>query len=443
MTESVRQPSTGVATIESIDHEGIGVAHVDGKVTFIEGGITGERVAFARRRSRGHFDLATVTEVLAESSQRVRPRCAYFGTCGGCAMQHVEPAAQVAAKQRVLEDNLQRIGKVAPESILPPIHGPSWGYRHRARIGVHYVAKKGGVLVGFHERKSSFVADVRSCEVLPPAVSRLIVPLREMFTTMALRERLPQVELAVGEAVTILVLRHLEPVGEEDRAKLRAFADRHGIQWWLQPKGPDTAHPFYPEDAPALDYRLPEFGLSIGFRPTEFTQVNMAVNRLLVKRAVDLLDPQPGERVGDLFCGLGNFTLAIASRGAQVVGMEGAATLTARGEENARANGLQDLASFVTYDLYTDAPGALVRLGKVDRLLIDPPRDGAMEICKALPESGALNRIVYVSCSPATLSRDAGVLVNVKGYRLLAAGVVNMFPHTGHVESIAVFGRGE
>ena len=441
MTEARRSASTGVATIESIDHEGVGVAHVEGKVTFIEGGITGERVAFARRRSRGNFDLAMVTEVLAESSQRVRPRCAHFGTCGGCAMQHVEPSAQVAAKQRVLEDNLARIGKVVPASVLPPIQGPAWGYRHRARLSVHYVAKKGGVLVGFHERKSSFVADIRSCEVLPPAVSRLIVPLRELFTTMALRERLPQVELAVGEAVTALVLRHLEPLGEEDRAKLRAFADRHGIQWWLQPKGPDTAHPFYPEDAPALDYRLPEFGLTIGFGPTEFTQVNAAVNRVLVKRAVDLLDPRPGERVGDLFCGLGNFTLAIASRGARVVGVEGAATLTARGEENARANGLEDLAGFLAYDLYADAAGALGRLGPVDRLLIDPPRDGAVEICKALADAGAPSRIVYVSCSPSTLARDAGVLVNVKGYRLLAAGVVNMFPHTGHVESIAVFSR--
>lgn len=441
MTEPPRKASTGVAVVESIDQEGVGVAHVDGKVTFLEGGITGERVAFARRRSRGNFDLGTVTEVLAESSQRVRPRCAYFGTCGGCAMQHVEPAAQVAAKQRVLEDNLARIGKVAPESILPPIHGPAWGYRHRARLSVHYVAKKGGVLVGFHERKSSFVADIRSCEVLPPAVSRLIVPLRELFTTMAIRERMPQVELAVGEAVTILVLRHLEPVEEEDRARLRAFADRHGIQWWLQPKGPDTAHRFYPEAAPALGYRMPEFGLSIGFRPTEFTQVNAAVNRALVKRAVDLLAPRPGERVGDLFCGLGNFTLAIASRGAAVVGMEGLASLTARGEENARANGLAGLATFLTYDLYTDAAGALARLGPVDKLLVDPPRDGAVEICKALPEAGGPSRIVYVSCSPSTLARDAGVLVNVKGYRLAAAGVVNMFPHTGHVESIAVFSR--
>jgi 23S rRNA (uracil1939-C5)-methyltransferase len=297
------------------------------------------------------------------------------------------------------------------------------------------------VLVGFHERKSSYVADVRSCEVLPPAVSRLIVPLREMFTTMDLRDRLPQVELAVGEAVTVLVLRHLEPLGEDDKSKLRTFADRHGIQWWLQPKGPDTAHPFHPEVAPALDYRLPEFGLAIGFRPTEFTQVNAAVNRALVRRAVDLLDPRPGERVGDLFCGLGNFTLAIASRGATAVGVEGAASLTARGEENARANGLEGLASFLACDLYTDAPGALAKLGPVDRLLVDPPRDGAVEICKALPDAGAPKRIVYVSCSPSTLARDAGVLVNVKGYRLRAAGVVNMFPHTGHVESIAVFDR--
>jgi 23S rRNA (uracil1939-C5)-methyltransferase len=429
------------AFIESIDHEGVGVAHVEGKVTFIDGGVTGEQVLFARRRSRGNFDLGTVTQVLRESSQRVTPRCRYFGTCGGCAMQHVEPSAQVAAKQRVLEDNLERLGKVKPEQMLPPIIGQAWGYRTRARLSVHYVAKKGTALVGFHERRSSFVADTMSCEVLPPAVSRLVPELREMFTSMKLRDRLPQIELAVGHAVTILVLRNLEPIPEEDAARLRAFADRHGIQWWLQPKGPDTAHPFYPKEAPALDYKLPEFGLTLGFRPTEFTQVNAGVNRVLVKRAVDLLDPRPGERVGDLFCGLGNFTLALATRGAHVVGMEGSAGLVARGAENARANGLEHLASFVAHDLYTDAVGALRKLGPVDKLLIDPPRDGALEICKGLPDSGGPQRIVYVSCSPATLARDAGLLVNAKGYRLVSAGVVNMFPHTGHVESIALFQR--
>jgi 23S rRNA (uracil1939-C5)-methyltransferase len=428
------------AFIESIDHEGIGVAHVDGKVVFIDGGVTGERVVFAKRRSRGNFDLGTVTQVLRESALRVAPRCRYFGTCGGCAMQHVDAFAQVAAKQRVLEDNLARLGKVKPELMMPPVVGPAWGYRTRARLSVHYVAKKGGVLVGFHERRSSFVADTTSCEVLPAAVSALIPELREMFTSMERRERMPQLELAVGEDVTIFVLRHLEPIPDGDAAKLRAFADRHGIQWWLQPKGPETAHPFHPMEAPALDYRLPEFGLSLRYRPTEFTQVNAGVNRVLVKRAVDLLDPQPGERVGDLFCGIGNFTLALATRGANVLGMEGSPALVARAAENARLNGLEDRAQFVAHDLYTDAAGALKRLGRVDKLLVDPPRDGALDICKGLAADGP-SRIVYVSCSPSTLSRDAGVLVNVQGYRLAKAGVINMFPHTGHVESIALFER--
>jgi len=428
----------GEAFIESIDHEGIGVAHVDGKVTFIEGGVTGERVAFTRRRSRGHFDLGTATEIIRPSSQRVEPRCRYFGTCGGCAMQHVDASAQVAAKQRVLEDNLARLGKVTPERILPPVIGPAWRYRNRARLSVHYVAKKGGVLVGFHERRSSYVADTLSCEVMPAAISAMIPGLRELFTSMQLRERIPQLEVAIGEAVTVFVLRHLEPIPGEDEAKLRAFADEHGIQWWLQPKGPDTAHPWYPLDKPALDYTLPEFGLTLRFGPTEFTQVNAGVNRVLVKRAVDLLDPRPGERVGDLFCGLGNFTLPIAARGAHALGMEGAASLVERAQGNAKLNGLEALAQFAAFDLYADAPGAWARLGAVDKLLIDPPRDGALEICKEIGEAGP-RRIVYVSCSPGTLARDAGVLVNVKGYRLAAAGVVNMFPHTGHVESIALF----
>ena len=353
-------------------------------------------------------------------------------------MQHVDPSVQVAAKQRVLEDNLARLGKVTPEQVLPPIVGPAWGYRNRARLSVHYVAKKGGVLVGFHERRSSFVADTLSCEVLPPAVSALVPELRTMFTQMSIRDRLPQLELAVGDAVTVFVLRHLEPIGDEDAKRLRDFADRHGIQWWLQPKGPETAHPFHPLDAPALDYTLPEFGLRLSFGPTEFTQVNAGVNRALVKRAVDILDPKPGERVGDLFCGLGNFTLPLASRGADVVGMEGSASLVRRAEANARANGLEHRAHFIAHDLYTDAQGALQRLGRVEKLLIDPPRDGAMEIVKSLPDDGP-SRIAYVSCSPGTLARDAGVLVNVKGYRLVAAGAVNMFPHTGHVESIALF----
>jgi 23S rRNA (uracil1939-C5)-methyltransferase len=430
-----------LAHIESLDHEGNGVAHVDGKVTFIDGGITGETVEFVKRRSRGNFDVGSVTAVVKESSQRVAPRCRYFGDCGGCAMQHIEPSAQVAAKQRVLEDNLARIGKVTPEMLLPPVMGPAWGYRTRARLSVHYVAKKGGVLVGFHEKRSSFIADTHSCEVLPPEVSAMIPELRELFTSMKLRERVPQLELAVGHAVTVFVLRNLEALPEEDAAKLRAFADRHpGVQWWLQPKGPETAHPFYPQVAPVLDYRLPEFGLALSYRPTDFTQVNAGVNRVLVRRAVTMLDPRPGERVGDLFCGMGNFTLALATSGANVVGMEGSASLVQRAQENARSNGLEKRVKFIAFDLYKDAEGAIAQLGPVDKLLIDPPRDGALEICKALPEPGP-SRIVYVSCSPSTLARDANVLVNVKGYRLRAAGVVNMFPHTGHVESIALFER--
>ncbi len=429
------------AFIESIDHEGVGVAHVDGKVTFIDGGVTGERVRFTRRRSRGNFDLGEVTEVLRESPQRARPRCRFFGVCGGCAMQHVEPSAQVAAKQRVLEDNLARIGKVAPERILPPIHGPAWGYRDRARLSMRYVARKGGVLVGFRERSSTYVADILSCEVLASHVAALIPELRKLFTSMTLRERLPQLEVAVGERLTVFVLRNLEPLPEEDAAKLRDFADRHGgIQWWLQPGGPDTARPLHPPEAPPLEYSLPEFGVTLRFGPTEFTQVNAAMNRVLVRRAVGMLAPRAGERVGDLFCGLGNFSLPLAASGAEVVGIEGSAGLVARAESNARLNGLEGRARFFAWDLYADARGALAKLGRVDKLLIDPPRDGAVEICKSIELSDP-RRIAYVSCSPGTLARDAGILVNVKGYRLAAAGVVNMFPHTGHVESIALFER--
>jgi len=429
-----------VAFIESIDHEGSGVAHVEGKVTFIEGGVTGETVEFSRRRSRGNFDLGTVTAVLKESALRVKPGCAHYGTCGGCAMQHIDAFAQVAAKQRVLEDNFARIGKVVPGMILPPVVGPAWGYRTRARLSIRFVHKKERALMGFRERSSTYVADSDSCEVLPPAFSKLIPGLRNLFTSLELRDRIPQLELAVGESVMALVLRNLEALPEGDQAKVRAFADANpGIQFWLQPKGPETAYPFHPIEAPLLDYRLPEFGLSLHYRPTEFTQVNPGVNRILVKRAVDMLDPQPGERVGDLFCGLGNFTLALATRGADVIGMEGAPFLVERARDNARRNGLEARAKFIAFDLYKDAEGAIKALGPVQKMLIDPPRDGAMDICKALPETGGPSRIVYVSCSPSTLARDAGVLVNVKGYTLAAAGVANMFPHTGHVESIALF----
>ena len=436
-SKAAAQPAI-TAVVESLDHEGRGVAHVDGKAVFIDGALPREKVRYTASRRKNSYEIGQLQEILKESADRVEPRCKFFGLCGGCAMQHAGVPLQIAAKQRVLEDNLQRIGKVIPEQILPPISGAPWGYRHRARLSAHYVVKKGGALVGFREKKSRYVTDMNSCEVLAPNVGYLITPLRELMTSLAGRERIPQIEVAIGERVTVLVLRILEPLVENDEALLRRFADAHQIQWWVQTKGPETAVPLYPLDAPELTYCLPEFDLELGFRPTEFTQVNFAVNRLMVKRAVDLLDPRPGDEIADLFCGLGNFSLAIARRGAQVIGVEGSESLIKRAEDNAARNGLSERSRFLAADLYADAQGAMTRLPALSKMLIDPPRDGAIEICKLI-DGNTVKRLVYVSCSPATLARDAEVLVHSKGYRLKAAGVVNMFPHTAHVESMALF----
>ncbi len=424
--------------IESLDHEGRGVAHVEGKTIFIEGALPGETVEYSTFKKKPSYEQATATKILKPSFMRVTPRCPNFGLCGGCSMQHMEAGAQVAAKQRVLEDNLWHIGKVRVEEMLPAIYGPPWGYRHRARVSVKYVRKKERVLVGFHEKRSSFIADMESCEVLPPRISALLMPLRALVEQLSIRERLPQVEVALGQDVDVLVLRIMDPLNEQDEALLREFADRHHIQFFLQSKGPETVQPFYPLDAPELNYTLPDFGIVMPFQPTEFTQVNPDINRVLVRRAINLLDPKPGERVADLFCGLGNFSLPIAQRGADVVGVEGSAALVRRAQANAEVNGLSARARFVEANLFeVDAVG-LKKLGHFDKMLIDPPRDGAFEVIKALAEDGP-QRIVYVSCSPATLARDAEVLVHSKGYVLKAAGVVNMFPHTAHVESIALF----
>lgn len=423
--------------IDGLDAEGRGVArNAEGKVVFVEGALPGEDVAARVVTGRKSFDLARVVSLQEPSPGRVVPRCPHFGTCGGCALQHAEMRTQVAAKQRWLEDSLARIGNVRPESLLPPLYGDEWGYRGRARLSVRRVEKKGGVLVGFRERRSSYVADMRECAVLPPHVSALIVPLRELAESLSIRARLPQVEVAVGDDVTVLVVRHLDPVTQDDRALLRAFAKTHGIHLWLQPGGPETAHPLEPE-ASGLYYLLPEFGVRLHFRPTDFTQVNQGINRALVSRAVRLLDPQPGERIGDLFCGLGNFSLPIAARGAGVIGFEGSRELVERARSNAAANGL--VAQFEEMNLF--APN-LAPYAPFDKLLLDPPREGAVEVAKALGEAWP-RRIVYVSCDPATLARDASVLVHAKGFRLVAAGVVNMFPHTAHVESTALFERGQ
>ena len=427
-------------TIESLDHEGRGIARHDGKVIFVEGALSGERVLAVSHRRKPAYEEASVHSVIHESASRVRPRCRHFGVCGGCSLQHMDIPTQVAAKQRVLEDNLARIGNVVPEQMLPAVVGPAWGYRHRARLTVRDVIKKGGVLVGFHERRSSYVADMDSCEVLPRRMSDLLLPLRGLVAGLSIRQRLPQIELALTDDHDTLVLRVLEPLTAEDEQKVRDFADHHQIRLFLQPKGPETAAVFHPPQAGLPAYDLPEFDVRLQFSPTEFTQVNHQINRVLVRRAMRLLDPQSGDRVADLFCGLGNFTLPIACSGATVLGVEGSAALIGRANHNAAVNGLADRTTFVVADLFKVTEAQWQDWGRFDKLLIDPPRDGAMELVKVIGAEGP-RRIVYVSCNPATLARDAAVLTAVQGYRLRAAGVVNMFPHTAHVESMALFER--
>ncbi|MBI5430158.1 MAG: 23S rRNA (uracil(1939)-C(5))-methyltransferase RlmD [Nitrosomonadales bacterium] len=426
-------------TIESLDQEGRGIARIEGKVIFIEGALTGEVVSYSSYRKQPSFELAQVTRIHKSVSMRVQPKCAHFGVCGGCSMQHLEADAQVAVKQRILEDSLWHIGKVRAETILRPIYGQAWGYRERARLSVRHVIKKGKTLVGFHEKRSSFVADMQHCEILAPKIAKLIAPLAELIDGLSIREKLPQIEVAVGEHVDALVLRVMDMPSSADEAALRVFADKHKIQFWLQSKGPDTVVPFYPLDAPELNYSLPEFGITMPFAPSEFTQVNSALNRVMISRAMRLLAPQPGERIADFFCGLGNFTLPIARSGAQVLGIEGSAALVKRAAQNAAHNGLSGNTEFRAMNLFEMDEAALARHGAFDKWLIDPPRDGALELVKAITPAIAPRRIVYVSCNPATLARDAQVLVQVHGYTLKAAGVMNMFPHTSHVESIGIF----
>ena len=459
MTDSKTVYPEDAVTVESLDLDAQGVAHrADGKVVFIEGALPFEVVTVNVHRKKNQWEQGSLKALLKESSQRVRPGCPNFGlhagACGGCKMQHLDGVSQVAVKQRVLEDNLWHLGKVKPETVLRPIQGPDWGYRFRARLSVRYVAKKGTVLVGFHERKSRYVADMQVCPILPPHVSALLMPLRELIGALQARETCPQIELACGDSVTALVLRHLEPLSAGDLAHLRAFAQAHGVQWWLQPKGPDTVHLMDPTEDPAqqLSYALPEFGITMPYKPTDFTQVNPHINRVLVTRALRLLDPQRSERVIDWFCGLGNFTLPLATRAREVLGIEGSDALVARSHQNLSFNqGRQTLAPtrFVARNLFEMTPEVLVQDGVADKWLIDPPREGAFALAKALadlhqqPElrQGWVppRRIVYVSCNPATLARDAGLLVHQAGYRCVAAGAVNMFPHTAHIESMAVF----
>ena len=441
------------ASIESLDQEGRGVAHVDGKTIFIDGALPGEQVTYQSQRIKHSYEVAKVVEVLQASGERVTPKCPHYGLSGGSKLQHMDATAQVAAKQQMLEADLWHIGKVKPANMLSPLYGPTWGYRHKARLSVKYVQKKDRVLVGFNEKGTRFVADMNSCEVLVPEVSALIAPLQSMIFELSIRDKLPQIELAVGEAnqknrheaiddkpVIVLILRIMDVLTDNDEALLKAFADVHQVQIWTQTKGPDTIKPFWPLNGAQLQYSLPEFDLTYPFKPNEFTQVNPQINQVMIRRAMQLLAPKAGEKIADFFCGIGNFTLPIARSGAAVLGLEGLANLVDRANESAALNKINN-ASFGVADLFKMTEESLSELGHFEKWLIDPPRDGAFELIKAITPATAPMRIVYVSCNPATLARDTGVLVNEKGYKLVSAGVINMFPHTAHVESIALFER--
>ena len=431
--------------IDSLDAEGRGVGRLDGKVCFVSNALPREEVIeWKITRNKKKFIEMDALAIKKPASIRVRPHCPHFGVCGGCSLQHIELSAQVAMKQRVLEDAFSHIGKVKPQKILPAVYGLKTGYRFRARMSVKYVAKKGGVLVGFHEKASPFVADMRECPNLPHHISALIVPLREMINRLSIRDKLPQIEWAVGARVTIMAFRIMDDLTENDKTILRQFinqyqSDKHPLQLWLQRGKPDTLAPFYPENMPVLSYRLPEFDLEMPYQPTEFTQVNHRVNEVMMSRAMALLQPTAGDKVADMFCGLGNFSLPIARHGAEVLGVEGSEALVNRAKQNAELNGLSHLCSFQAANLFKESELDMQSWQKYNKWLIDPPRDGAFELLNAL--SGSLKspqRIVYVSCKPATLARDAEVL-QAKGYTLKAAGVLNMFAHTAHVESIALF----
>lgn len=442
--------------IKSLDAEGRGVGHLSnedgtpGKVVFVEGALPGEVVHFETVKKKSKWELAKMISLFRESPVRAKPKCPHFSVCGGCSMQHVEPSAQVAMKQRVLEDNLWHIGRVRPERMLRPIYGPYWGYRFRARLSVNYVPKKGGILVGFRERQSRYVVDMKECHVLPPHISDMLVPLRHLIESLSIMREIPQIEVAIGsdgeQLITVLLLRIMAPLSADDESKLKRFADERRVQWWLQTKGPDTIARFYP-DTNALKYVLPEFNIDMPFKPNDFTQVNHQINQVLVSRALRLLDIQKDDRIADLFCGLGNFSLPMARLAKEVVGIEGSDILTRRAQENAILNGLEDKTKFACSNLFEMTVENWVGLGQFDRILIDPPRDGAAAVCQAIADLDEKQvqykpkRIVYVSCNPSTLARDAGILVSEGGYRLKMAGAINMFPHTSHVESMAVFDR--
>jgi 23S rRNA (uracil1939-C5)-methyltransferase len=433
---SLPEPAVGV--IESLSHEGRGVVHVNGKTVFVDNALPGETVRFRYRRRRSKRDEAEAVEILNTSPRRVTPFCAHFQACGGCSLQHMDPAYQIEHKQHILLEQLHHIGGVEPREVLAPLTGPLQGYRHKARLGARYVFRKERVLVGFREKHSSFIADLDHCGVLHPSVAGLFPALKALLGELSIYDCIPQIEVAVGEGATVLVLRHLAPLAPADKEKLRAFEKQHRIRFWLQPGGPGSAAPLQP-DADDLYYRFADEGITLYFHPLDFTQVNFAMNRAMLKQILELLQPAADDTVLDLFCGLGNFSLPLARHVAGVTGVEGDAALLQRARANAERNSISNVR-FLQADLYSEDlpagfPGTLC-----DKILLDPPRAGALAILQQLDLS-AVKKLVYVSCNPATLARDAGMLAREKGMMLIAAGIMDMFPHTSHVESIALFER--
>ena len=426
------------ACIEGLSHDGRGITHVDGKTVFVDGALPGEEISFLYTgRARKH-DEGRLCELFEASPARVEPKCVHFDICGGCSLQHQKPAAQILAKQQTLLDNLRRIGKVEPRSLLDPLTGPVWGYRYKARLGVKYVNKKHRVLVGFREKRKPYIADMQRCEVLHPSVGERLDELAAVIDTMKARARIAQIEVAVGDCTTALVFRNLDPLSQQDKQILIRYAQRTGLHIYLQPKEPASIELLWPEVS-ALYYSLPAQHIQMQFLPTDFTQVNPAINKVMVQRALELLDLQEADTVLDLFCGLGNFTLPIARQVAAVVGVEGEVGLVERARENSHRNGIDNVEYHVV-DLAEKAGNRPWLQRHYDKVLIDPPRSGAPDLVPNLADVGA-DRIVYVSCHPASLARDAGVLVKELGYCLSAAGVMDMFPHTSHFESMALFER--
>lgn len=426
------------ATIESLSHDGRGIARIENKTVFVDGALPGEDVIFSYVNHKKNYDEAIVKEICSASELRVSPRCEYFGVCGGCNLQHLQHAAQVEFKQKDLLDKLERIGKTKPEEVLPPLTSEEWGYRRKARLGAKLVAKKGRVLVGFREKRKPYLADMLRCEVLHPSVGEHLDALSDLIGELSIPDKIPQVEVAIGDEIKGLVFRHLEPLSNADQQALVRFGEQREFQIYLQPKGPDTIHCIWPESPLPLSYTHPDFDVTLEFEPSDFTQVNTGINRQMVKRAVDLLELSADETVLDLFCGLGNFSLPLARVAKQVVGVEGDAGLVKRASDNAARNGLTNV-EFHLADLFSDFTQA-PWISSVDKLLIDPPRSGALEV-SCLLNRFQPKRVVYVSCDPGTLARDVEEIVHRQGYRLLKAGIMDMFPHTAHVESIAVFER--